>query len=126
MIDGVQKVKWAATVSRELGIDVISQIIRVKTDSDAARSFVNRRGLGRMRHVEVRDLWLQEEVREGKVVVERIPGEEDPADLMTKFVRTDEAAERLRRMGMTWLVGKVGDACKERRRLTGESGGVEN
>ena len=45
-------------------------------DSEAAESFVGRRGLGRMRHIEVRDLWLQEEVRNGKVKVEMVKGTE--------------------------------------------------
>ena len=48
--------------------------IIAKVDSEAAKSFVARRGLGRMRHIEVRDLWLQEEVRNGKVKVEKILG----------------------------------------------------
>ncbi len=67
----------------------------VKVDSEAAKSFVARRGLGRMRHIEVRDLWLQEEVRMGKVKVLKIHGKENPADLMTKFLKKSEVIERL-------------------------------
>ena len=55
------------------------------TDSAAAKSFVSRRGLGKMRHIEVRDLWLQREGMRGQVVVLKVPGEDNPADLMTKF-----------------------------------------
>ena len=55
-----------------------------------------------MRHIEVRDLWLQEEVRKGAVKVDKVRGEENPADLMTKFVRHEDAAERLWRMGLEW------------------------
>ena len=40
----------------------------VKTDSEAAKSFVSRRGLGRTRPTEVRESWLQEGVRMGRVV----------------------------------------------------------
>ena len=53
-----------------------------------------------MRHIEVRELWLQEEVRLGRVRVERINGKENPADLMTKYLRAGEVVERLRRMGL--------------------------
>ena len=55
-----------------------------------------------MRHIEVRELWLQEEVRLGRVKVERINGKENPADLMTKYLRVGEVVERLRRMGLDW------------------------
>ena len=48
------------------------------------KSFVCRRGLGKMRHLEIRDLWLQKEVADGKLVVEKVLGEENPAELMTK------------------------------------------
>ena len=50
------------------------------TDSSAAKRFVCRRGLGKMRHLEMKDLWLQQEVSEGKVIVSKIPGEENPPD----------------------------------------------
>ena len=58
----------------------------VRTDSEAARSFVNRRGLGRMRHIEVRELGLHEEVRKGEVVVQKVSGVENPAGLMTEVL----------------------------------------
>ena len=67
--------------------------IIVKVDSEAAKSFVGRRGLGRMRHIEVRDLWLQEEVRNGKVKVEKVKGTENPADLMTKCLSQEVVRE---------------------------------
>ena len=74
----------------------------LKTDSEAAKSFVSRRGLGRMRHIEVRDLWLQEEVRKGAVIVKKVAGLENPADLMTKFLGRSEVVDRLHRMGIVW------------------------
>ena len=46
-----------------------------------------------MRHIEIRDLWLQKEVREGKVELSKIPGEENPADLMTKILTIGEIKE---------------------------------
>ena len=42
------------------------------TDSTAAKSVVSRRGLGKMRHIEIRDMWLQKEVCEGKVKVFKV------------------------------------------------------
>ena len=59
-----------------------------------------------MRHIEIRELWLQKEVLEGKVKVVKVLGTENPADLMTKVLTKAEIEERLGRMGMNvrWSV----------------------
>ena len=67
----------------EMGMEYLKPKLVLGTDSSAAKSFVSGRGLGRMRHIEVRDLWLQKEVLKGAVEVRKIPGETNPADLMT-------------------------------------------
>ena len=61
---------------------------------------MSRRGLGKMRHLELRDLWLQREVGEGKVLVQKVPGTENPADAMTKFLSWQTLQDRLRRMSL--------------------------
>ena len=121
MVDGVQRMKWAGTVSEELGIQVEDKVILLRTDSDAARSFVQRRGLGRMRHIEVRNLWLQEEVRLGRVKVERVSGKENAADLMTKYLKVEEVVERLGRMNLEWR--QAGEVKGKQRWADIEDGG---
>ena len=105
MVDAATKVKWMMIVAEEMGCGAKEGELVMRTDSSAARSFVGRRGLGRMRHIEVRELWLQEEVLKGRVRVEKVPGEENPADLMTKFLSEREILGRLGRMGMRRTVG---------------------
>ena len=53
-----------------------------------------------MRHLEIRDLWLQKEVADGKVKVFKMPGDENPADLMTKVLGIKDIETRLGKMGM--------------------------
>ena len=53
-----------------------------------------------MRHLEIRDLWLQREVGLGKVVVLKIEGTKNPADLMTKILTVKEIGDRLRNMSI--------------------------
>ena len=65
MIEGVTRAKGLVNLARELGFVNLSPKIWLGTDSSAAKSFVCRRGLGRMRHLEIRDLWLQKEVADG-------------------------------------------------------------
>ena len=100
MVDGVIKGKRMVTIARELGFGEMRSKMVIGTDSSAAKSFVARRGLGRMRHIEVRDLWLKEEVRKGLVAVEKVRGDENPADLMTKFLTKREIDEKLMRVGV--------------------------
>ena len=85
MVEAVTRTKGLLTLAKELGWGELSVVVHLGTDSNAAKSFVNRRGLGKMRHLEIRDLWLQKEIREGRVVVHKVLGTENPADLMTKI-----------------------------------------
>ena len=56
----------------------------VWTDSNTARSLASRRGLGKMRHVELRYLWVQDMVKENRLRVKRVSGVDNPADHLTK------------------------------------------
>ena len=100
MIEAVARAKALRNLAVELGFIGLSNIVHLGTDSSAAKSFVNRRGLGKMRHLEIRDLWLQKEVREGNVEVTKILGEENPADLMTKILGLQDIVERLAKMNI--------------------------
>eukprot|EP00973_Karenia_brevis_P068073 9469900-Karenia_brevis.AAC.1 len=53
-----------------------------------------------MKHLEIRDLWLQKEVYDGKSVVEKVPGEEKPADLMTKVLSIKDVESRMSSMSI--------------------------
>ena len=100
MVEAVLRTKWARTVAGELGFKDTVGVVTLETDSKAAKEFVARRGLGKMRHIEIRELWLQKEVLEGKVKVVKVLGTENPADLMTKVLTKTEIEERLGRMGI--------------------------
>lgn len=53
-----------------------------------------------MRHLELRDLWLQREVGEGRVVVKKVAGHLNPAGAMTKFLSRGELCNRLSALGL--------------------------
>ena len=67
----------------ELGARI--QEVYLHTDSSAAKAFTSRRGLGRMRHIEVKQVRLQECVKQGTIKLIKIARKLNPADLMTKF-----------------------------------------
>ena len=73
--------------------------IRVWTDSSGGKAAASRRGLGKLRHVELKYLWVQELVRSGKIKMMTVRGEDNVADHLTKIKSRDEVAEKLRHFG---------------------------
>ena len=71
--------------------------LRVKTDASVAKSLASRRGLGGIRHIEVNQLWLQEKINNGTTEIEKVKGEINRADVLTKF----KAGESIK-MHLTW------------------------
>ena len=74
--------------------------VRIWVDSSAAKSMSARIGLGRVRHMEVKFLWLQEVVKDKRVEGKKIPGACNPADALTKPKSYHEVAELLEDMGV--------------------------
>ena len=69
--------------------------IKLKTDASAAKGIATRRGLGKVRHIEVSQLWLQEKVQRGDVEVVKIPGKINKADALTKPVGGEKIVEHM-------------------------------
>ena len=59
IVESVTWEKGIRTLAGELRLSDLSGVMRLGVDSNAAKSFVNRRGLSRMKHWEIKDLWLQ-------------------------------------------------------------------
>jgi len=60
--------------------------ISVRTDSSSARAVVHRRGAGRLKHIALRELWLQDEYRKGSFELSAIATAANVADLLTKVM----------------------------------------
>ena len=58
------------------------------SDSSAARGIANRKGIGKLKHLQVRSLWLQQARVDEQVKVERVDALLNTADLGTKFLDT--------------------------------------
>ena len=53
-------------------------------DIRAAKAMMLREGVGKVKHLDIRALWIQQERVENGLRVRKVPGEENPADLGTK------------------------------------------
>ena len=100
MVEGVLRAVGMKNVGREIDLDGVDLEMTLATDSSAAKGFVSRRGGGRMRHMEVRWLWLQEEVRKGRVKMEKIAGKINPGDVITKYLTWKEIEGKLNEIGI--------------------------
>jgi len=60
--------------------------LRVWTDSTATIGICGRAGLGKLRHIDTRALWIQQRVKDASVELRKIKGEVNPADLFTKHL----------------------------------------
>jgi hypothetical protein len=66
---------------------------KVWADSSAALAIAKRKGAGKLRHINIGMLWIQEVEKMKRLDYKKVAGELNPADLMTKGV----AKEKLRR-----------------------------
>ena len=84
--------------------------IEVCTDAAAAVGACKRTGVGRIRHLDTRLLWVQDKVRSKEIMLSRIPGAENPADLMTKFLPGEAILDDLARIGCWPREGRADSA----------------
>ena len=87
----------------DLGIKVE---IRIFTDSSACKGVCNRDGLGKLRHLDLQYLWLQQAVRNGRLQIKKVAGSWNPADLLTKHLTFPEMVAQLERLGMHFAAGR--------------------
>ena len=60
--------------------------LRVHSDATAATGIARRKGMGRIRHLDCSDLWIQEKVRTKAIELLKVAGDCNPADAFTKYV----------------------------------------
>ena len=70
----------------------------MRADSSSAISLSSRTGVGKTKHVQARYLWLQQHTRDGSLVVEKVHGKKNPADLLTKVLDRKTIVAHLTRL----------------------------
>ena len=76
---------------KSLAKDLNSEIqIIMHSDASAGRSMAFRKGLGRVRHLETKYLWIQDLIKDGKIQLRKIKGTSNPADIGTKHLTFNE------------------------------------
>ena len=103
-LKGATEAIGARTLMGELGMgcDIV-----LWGDSSACSGTLHREGAGRVKHLELKQLWLQQRIRKGEVDYHKIPRQENPADSLCKPWSKDG-------WNHFWMMGFVfnKDSCK--------------
>ena len=83
--------------------------LRIRTDSSVYKAISARRGVGKIKHIQVKSLWLQNVIKAGEAFIQKIGTKENRADLGTKVL---SAADSERLMEMNSIYDKENFAMK--------------
>ena len=101
LLKGAAEALGMKSLLAHLGLTVKIEII---TDSTAAKGTASRIGIGKIKHLDVGWLWIQELVKRGQVVLGKINGKVNPGDLMTKPKSAAEAARLTEAVGYELVI----------------------
>ena len=87
----------------DLGVDLE---IKVFTDATTGKAMAMRRGLGKVRHMRVAYMWIQEKAARREIILKRVPGPQNPADLMTKVLAESAVLDHLERLSFEYRDGR--------------------
>ena len=90
-------------VMKEFNIDCD---LIVKSDAVAAIGIVKRQGLGRVRHLAVADLWVQQRAKDGEVHYRKLAGKVNTSDMMTKPVEREIITRHMQSLGLRFMEGR--------------------
>ena len=79
----------------------------VRTDSSSGLAVGSRRGLGRLRHVQTRYLWVQQRVQQGDLRLKKEPGDTNVIDALTKPLDEKRMTNLLTIMGYAFREGRT-------------------
>ena len=94
--DGLAQDIGLQSIARNMGLH---WCIDLYTDATAAIGIARQKGMGRIRHLGVAGLWVQDKLNHKLAFLHKVLGAENPADLLTKY--TDKAL-------LTMALGKMG------------------
>ena len=83
--------------------------VTVHSDAIAAICIARHRGLGKIRQLEVTDLWIQDNIRRKQIKLPKVLGTENVADIFTTYVDRATLEKALANMCVFKVTGRT--AC---------------
>ena len=69
-------------------------------DAKATEHILHRQGIGKLKHIDVAYLWVQDEIRSQRVQVRRVRSEENVADFGNEAAQQSSDCKALSRIGI--------------------------
>eukprot|EP00971_Amphidinium_carterae_P350150 6491406-Amphidinium_carterae.1 len=85
--------------------------IVLHTDSTAALGLTKRKGVGRMRHMDLRLLWLQDGIREKMFSIRKVSTHDNVSDIGTKALVHGTMAKHMSKLGFRGVLLEKARAC---------------
>ena len=104
LLKGSVEALGLSAVAEELDLEFAAP--RVGSDASAARGMAARHGLGKVKHLELKHLWVQEAVRAKRIVVVKEHTTTNLADLMTKHLPEAAMLAHLETAGCEFREGR--------------------
>ena len=106
MLKGTAESLGMKSLLADLGVTAKVEII---SDSTAAKGTASRIGIGKIKHLDVGFLWIQDLVKKREIVLVKINGKVNPADLMTKPKSAAEAVRLTAAIGYGLVIRRRGE-----------------
>ena len=94
----------------------------VDADSTAALAIAKRKGAGKLRHVNINCLWIQQHLDTKQLELRKVLGTENPSDMMTKHLPRQSLDKCMRHLNQFHVTGTAkvgldvqGTKCAEKR-----------
>ena len=88
---------------QEFNSAILSPLVSIviQTDSSAGKSMASRLGISRRsKHIELKYLWIQDEIKEGKLELKKVGTHFNPSDILTKYVPASVLGQHLPRLNI--------------------------
>ncbi len=106
---GTQEALATMTILSEFDINTSAKLV---TDASAALAVSKREGLGKLKHINVQWLWLQDVEKRRGIEYDKIKGTENLADLMTKHLPRTIMDKHIKFMGFEYRNGTADNSLK--------------
>ena len=81
-------------------------------DSSAALGIIVRKGVGKIRHLDVGAMWIQDLRGKGGIYVMKVKGTSNPADQVTKYLGAGDVMKGVNMVGMEFREGRAEKGVK--------------
>ena len=106
IVKGACEAKGVASVIKDMTGKSAGKV-GIYTDASAAIGIVQRQGVGKMRHIDVGMLWVQQKQKNGELSVDKVDGRFNPADMFTKHVPAEVMWKHMYSIGFESREGRA-------------------